>query len=102
MLTLLRQIKHSHSTRQLLVQIMSSLRPEGAVTSGTSLSLPVPDAAVAQARFIRRNPRSLELHKQALRSLPGGNTRSLLYAHPFPLNMKSGKGYQVSVEDGHT
>jgi hypothetical protein len=56
----------------------------------------------AQEKFAQRNPRSLELHQNAVKSLPGGNTRSLLHTAPFPLCMKSGKGYQVTDEDGHT
>lgn len=56
---------------------------------------------VARAKFVQRNPRSFELHQQAIKSLPGGNTRSLLHTAPFPLCMQSGKGYQVTDEDGH-
>lgn len=56
----------------------------------------------AQAKFVQRNPRSLELHLEAIKSLPGGNTRTLLHTAPFPLCMKSGKGYQVTDEDGNT
>ena len=56
----------------------------------------------AKARFTKRNPVSLQLHEEAVKSLPGGNTRSLLYTAPFPLSMKSGKGHQVTDEDGHT
>jgi hypothetical protein len=58
--------------------------------------------AAARAKFVQRNPRSLELHQKAIESLPGGNTRTLLHTAPFPLCMKSGKGYQVTDEDGHT
>jgi glutamate-1-semialdehyde 2,1-aminomutase len=58
--------------------------------------------AAAQDRFVQRNQRSLELHQKALKSLPGGNTRTILHTAPFPLCMKSGKGYQVTDEDGHT
>lgn len=58
--------------------------------------------AAAQDKFVQSNPRSLKLHQKALKSLPGGNTRTLLHTAPFPLCMKSGKGYQVTDEDGHT
>jgi len=58
--------------------------------------------ALAKARFVDRNPNSLKLYEEALKSLPGGNTRTLLYTSPFPVSMKSGKGYQVTDEDGHT
>lgn len=55
----------------------------------------------AIARFKARNPRSQELHKLALDSMPGGNTRAQMYTFPFPVSMKSGQGYQVTSEDGH-
>ena len=58
------------------------------------------DAAIA--RFEAHNTRSKALHISALESLPGGNTRTLLHTPPFPVFMKSGKGYQVTSEDGHT
>jgi glutamate-1-semialdehyde 2,1-aminomutase len=58
--------------------------------------------AAAEERFVQRNPRSLELHLKAVKSLPGGNTRSLLHTAPFPVFMKSGKGYELTDEDGHT
>lgn len=56
----------------------------------------------AETRFTARNPTSLKLHEEAVQSLPGGNTRSLLHTAPFPVYMKSGKDYQVTSEDGHT
>jgi glutamate-1-semialdehyde 2,1-aminomutase len=56
----------------------------------------------AKARFAERNPKSLKLHREALKSLPGGNTRSLLHTLPFPVIMSKGEGYQVVSEDGHT
>lgn len=56
----------------------------------------------AEIRFKERNKKSLELHQEAAKSLPGGNTRSLLHTPPFPVFLKSGKGYQVTSEDGHT
>ena len=58
--------------------------------------------AAAEQRFVQRYPKSLELHRAAVESLPGGNTRSLLHTAPFPIFMKSGKGYEVTDEDGHT
>lgn len=58
--------------------------------------------AAAEQRFADRNATSLELHKKAAKSLPGGNTRSLLHTSPFPVFLKSGKGNHVTSEDGHT
>jgi glutamate-1-semialdehyde 2,1-aminomutase len=57
--------------------------------------------AAATARFVERNLISFRLHEDATKSLPGGNTRTLLHTTPFPISMKSGSGYQLSDEDGH-
>jgi glutamate-1-semialdehyde 2,1-aminomutase len=56
----------------------------------------------AETRYKGRNERSRELHELSVNSLPGGNTRTLLHTAPFPVFMKSGEGYQVTSEDGHT
>ncbi|KAJ4130711.1 hypothetical protein NW768_006249 [Fusarium equiseti] len=52
-------------------------------------------------RYISRNPRSKSLHDEAVKSMPGGNTRTVLHTSPFPVVIKSGKGHQVTSEDGH-
>lgn len=56
----------------------------------------------AIARFTARNRHSLEIHAQALESMPDGNIRAQMYTYPFPVCLKSGKGYQLTSEDGHT
>ncbi|CAM1507160.1 Fc.00g068010.m01.CDS01 [Cosmosporella sp. VM-42] len=58
------------------------------------------DAAIAH--YVEMNPRSKFLHEAAVKLLPGGNTRTVLHVDPFPLCMMSGKGYQVTSEDGKT
>ncbi|KAF1948582.1 glutamate-1-semialdehyde 2,1-aminomutase [Byssothecium circinans] len=55
----------------------------------------------AKARFVARNSNSWKLHEEAVKSLPGGNTRSLLHTTPFPVYLKKGDGYQVTSEDDH-
>ncbi|KKY20775.1 putative glutamate-1-semialdehydeaminomutase [Phaeomoniella chlamydospora] len=57
--------------------------------------------AAAQARYEERNPNSKIQHELAVKSLPGGNTRTLLHTSPFPLSMKCGKGPYVYDEDDH-
>ncbi|RGP59790.1 glutamate-1-semialdehyde 2,1-aminomutase [Fusarium longipes] len=52
-------------------------------------------------RYVARNPRSKSLHDEAIKSMPGGNTRTVLHTSPFPVAIKSGKGHQVTSEDGH-
>jgi len=61
------------------------------------------DAVLADARqrFTAANPRSLERHQQAANSLPGGNTRAVLWYRPFPLTLVSGDGCHVTDLDGH-
>ncbi|TQV95732.1 glutamate-1-semialdehyde 2,1-aminomutase [Cordyceps javanica] len=56
----------------------------------------------ANDNFIARNPKSKALHEEALKTFPGGNTRTVLHTSPFPICMKSGKGFQVVSEDGDT
>jgi glutamate-1-semialdehyde 2,1-aminomutase len=52
-------------------------------------------------RYEKRNPKSLEYHQDALKSLPGGNTRTLLHMSPFPVVMTRGEGSQLFDVDGH-
>ena len=56
----------------------------------------------AKLRYVQNNSISANLHEEAARTLPGGNTRTVLHASPFPIYMKSGRGYQVTSEDGQT
>lgn len=58
--------------------------------------------AAATERYVSRNQKSKALHEEAVKIFPGGNTRTVLHTNPFPLCMKSGKGYQVFSEDGDT
>lgn len=55
----------------------------------------------AISRFKARNKRSEKLQYDASQSLPGGNTRSQLFTPPFPVFMRSGRGYQLTSEDDH-
>ena len=43
--------------------------------------------ADAEARYVAANPKSRSRHLEAARSLPGGNTRSVLYYAPFPVTI---------------
>ncbi len=53
-------------------------------------------------RYVDRNPRSAQRHERATRSMPGGNTRSILHFDPFPLAFESGEGAHLTSLDGHT
>ncbi|MBB6559371.1 glutamate-1-semialdehyde 2,1-aminomutase [Acidovorax soli] len=55
----------------------------------------------AVENYRARNPRSAALLAEAEQSLPGGNTRSVLFHGPFPLSMARGEGCRVWDADGH-
>jgi glutamate-1-semialdehyde 2,1-aminomutase len=60
------------------------------------------ESALAEARtdFIRRNPKSQKLHEEACASLPGGNTRTVLFYGPFPVTMVKAEGANLWDADG--
>jgi glutamate-1-semialdehyde 2,1-aminomutase len=57
--------------------------------------------AAARERFRTANPASGALHEAACVSMPGGNTRTVLYYPPFPLTIVAGEGAHVRDADGH-
>jgi glutamate-1-semialdehyde 2,1-aminomutase len=61
------------------------------------------DAALKEAeeQYRARNPKSAALYEAACAALPGGNTRSAIYAEPFPLTMVRGEGAHLWDADGH-
>lgn len=69
------------------------------VKTGSNMSLKEA-VEVARERFVERNPRSLKLFEEAIKSLPGGNTRHVLFTAPFPVYLQRGEGHQVFSEDG--
>lgn len=54
----------------------------------------------AQA-FVARHPKSRQLHEKACQSLPGGNVRTVLHYHPFPLSIERGHDATIIDVDGH-
>lgn len=56
---------------------------------------------ISTAHFVNLHPESERLYHEALKSLPGGNTRTLLYTSPFPVFMKKGQGCELWDEDGN-
>ncbi len=50
----------------------------------------------------RDYPRSFALFKRAIRSLPGGNTRTTVFVSPYPPYAKMGHGLKVFDEDGNS
>lgn len=55
----------------------------------------------ARERYAQRNPQSLARWQFAATSLPGGNTRTVLYFDPFPLCMARGQDCFLFDVDGH-
>jgi len=55
----------------------------------------------AESRFTAANPRSAAQHRAAAESMPGGNTRSVLYYSPFPVTIARAEGATIEDLDGH-
>ena len=55
----------------------------------------------ARARYADGRPESERLHAEASASLPGGNTRSVLFFHPFPFRVRRGWDCHLEDVDGH-
>ena len=53
----------------------------------------------AEERFATSNPRSAQRFAEALGSMPGGNTRTVLHYTPFPLTITKGvaRAYGISM-----
>jgi glutamate-1-semialdehyde 2,1-aminomutase len=61
------------------------------------------DAAVqeVEATYVAANPKSHAAWQQALKAMPGGNTRTVLHFDPFPATMARGAGAYLEDIDGH-
>ena len=73
----------------------------GSLSTSNSTTL---QAALEDAHTTYKNNNSLswKLHQEATQYLPGGNTRTVLHATPFPLAISSGSGPTLTTLDGHT
>ncbi|MEM7173468.1 MAG: hypothetical protein AAF530_25110, partial [Pseudomonadota bacterium] len=71
-------------------------------TSAHPANSDLPSAvSAAEERFIAANPKSLRRAEEAARSLPGGNTRTVLHYTPFPVTIVGGQGAVLTDLDGH-
>ncbi len=52
--------------------------------------------------YIRRTPKNKKIHSIAKKYLPGGDTRSIAYFHPYPIFMARGKGCYIYDADGNS
>ncbi|MCJ1379670.1 hypothetical protein MMC17_002772 [Xylographa soralifera] len=61
-------------------------------------------AAVFKARteYILANPKSSQAYSESCQYMPGGNTRTVLHASPFPLTFKQGFSSSLTSLDGDT
>src|SRR5205823_13155140 len=57
--------------------------------------------AAAERRYVERNSESHRLHDERARSMPGGNTRTVIHVEPFPLTIVRGDGARLTDADGH-
>jgi glutamate-1-semialdehyde 2,1-aminomutase len=51
--------------------------------------------------YLARTPRSAELFRRATASLPGGSTRTTVFAPPYPPYIAAGEGIQIRDLDGN-
>ena len=58
--------------------------------------------AQAHSTYTHLNPSSLQAYQSARQHQPGGNTRTVLHANPFPMTFASGNGCTLTSLDGHT
>jgi glutamate-1-semialdehyde 2,1-aminomutase len=54
----------------------------------------------SEERYALRWPRAREAHERATGSLPGGNTRTQIHVHPFPVYAERGSGARIVLTDG--
>jgi glutamate-1-semialdehyde 2,1-aminomutase len=67
-----------------------------------SRNLDLDDAvADAERRYRAANPESFRRWQEATRSMPGGNTRTVLFYTPYPLTWVSGDRQMLTDADGH-
>ena len=52
--------------------------------------------------YTKNNKLSLKAHNAACNDMPGGNTRTVLHAYPFPMTFASGKASKLTSKDGRT
>src|SRR5450631_4224870 len=57
--------------------------------------------AEAEVQFVAANPKSQARAEAAMRSMPGGNTRTVLHFSPYPVTLAGGEGCYVTDIDGH-
>ena len=77
--------------------MLSSPKMEQKLTQATKDAL-----AQAHCAYSTLNPTSHDAFVSSCKHLPGGNTRTVLHANPFPLTFALGNGCTVTSLDGNT
>lgn len=54
-----------------------------------------------ESAFILSNPKSQVIYDEATKSMPGGNTRTVLFYQPYPLSIIRAEGSRLYDADGH-
>jgi glutamate-1-semialdehyde 2,1-aminomutase len=75
---------------------MTKMKHDGAVSAALEKAL-----QEAEDRYIAANPKSRASFVEACESMPGGNTRSILFYPPFPVTIVKGEGSRLWDVDGH-
>lgn len=61
----------------------------GSSNGASSADALMTSLAIAQQEYSLSNPQSLKAHDEACSDFPGGNTRTVLHASPFPITFSS-------------
>jgi len=82
---------------------MATIEPPATPDTVALRTSPELEAALrtVSAAYVAANPASRALFERATRSLPGGNTRSVLAYDPFPLYIARSHGATIEDIDGH-
>ena len=65
-------------------------------------TLPTPTSETFGNRYLEPGSRSAELYERARKVMPGGNTRTTVFARPYPAYVASAQGATVTDVDGQT
>ena len=69
---------------------------------GVAHTLPTPTSDTFGNRYLEPGSRSAELYARARKVMPGGNTRTTVFARPYPAYIASARGATVTDVDGQT
>ena len=53
--------------------------------------------AAAIENFVAKRPKTAAMHERAKAVMPGGNTRTVLFSHPFPIRVARAEGCSLTA-----